>query len=210
MSFRLGRRTWLVTLLAIVLISLTALPAAATYPGTNGQIAFTRYDATGSHVFIANPDGGNPKQLPADDADIAVWSPGGSQILLTICCPSGPPRPAIINADGTGFNLLSVPGLPADGAVSCRAWSPDASQLLCQFMGDTDHSLDGIDSRSFAFTPRWSPDGSKIIFSLFTTTGPGTGDEGISTANADGSGLSQVTSGGGYDFADWGTHPPTG
>ena len=67
-----------------------------------------------------------------------------------------------------------------------------------------------IGSRSFAFTPCWSPDGSKIIFSLTTTTGPGTGDEGISTANADGSGLSQVTSGGGYDFADWGTHPAAG
>ena len=92
MRFRLGRRTWLVTLLAIALISLTALRAAAKYPGTNGQIAFTHYDDTGSHVFIANPDGGNPKQLPADDADLAVWSPGGSQILLTICCPSGPPR----------------------------------------------------------------------------------------------------------------------
>jgi Tol biopolymer transport system component len=339
MRVRLGRRTWLVTLLAVVLASLTALPATAKYAGTNGQIAFTHYDDIGSHVFIANPDGGNPTQLPADDADGAVWSPDGSQILLTICCPGVPPRPAIVNADGTGFHLLSVPGLPADGAVACRAWSPDASQLLCQFMGDTDHSRDGIytiaasdgavlkrltvnpypptgnfgggdipgdyspdgsqfvfmrakpgagpvpnrnqsgalfvenadgtglhqitpyglanshdnateswspdgeeilfagvhgpfagaglyvvhtdgtglraiplqlGSRSFAFTPRWSPDGSKIIFSLFTTTGPGTGDEGIATANADGSGLSQVTSGGGYDFADWGTHPLTG
>jgi Tol biopolymer transport system component len=342
MRFRLGRRTWLVTLLAMVLVSLTALPAAAKYPGTNGQIAFTHYDDTGSHVFVANPDGGNPNQLPADDADGAVWSPGGSQILLTICCPSGPPRPAIINADGTGFKLLSVSGLPADGDVVCRAWSPDASQLLCLYTRDaTDHSLDGIytirvsdgavlkrltvnpypptgsfgggdipgdyspdgrqfvflrakpgagpvpdrnqsgalfvensdgtglhqitpyglanshdvpaeswspdgkqilfagvhgpfasaaaglyvvhtdgtglraiplkiDSRSFAVSPRWSPDGSKIIFSLFTTTGPGTGEEGIATANADGSGLSRVTSGGGYDYADWGTHPPTG
>jgi WD40 repeat protein len=342
MRFRFGQRTWLVTLLAIVLVSLTALPAAAKYPGTNGQIAFTRYDDTGAHVFTANPDGGNPKQLPADDADLAVWSPGGSQILITICCPSGPPRPAIINADGTGFNLLSISGLPADGDVVCRAWSPDASQLLCLYTRDTDdHSLDGIytirvsdgavlkrltvnpypptgsfgggdipgdyspdgrqfvflrakpgagpmpdrnqsgalfventdgtglrqitpygladshnvpseswspdgkqilfgsvhgsfggaaaglyvvntdgtglraiplkiDSRSYPFNPRWSPDGSKIIFSLFTATGPGTGDEGIATANADGSGLSQVTSGGGYDVADWGTHPPTG
>jgi hypothetical protein len=331
-----GRRV--AVLAVIVAVSVLAIggTAQAKYLGTNGQIAFSHYDATGSHVFIANPDGGNPKQLPVDDADIAVWSPGGSQILLTICCASGPPRPAIINTDGTGFNFLSVPGLPADGAVICRAWSPDASQLLCQFMGDTDHSLDGIytirasggavlkrltvnpypptgnfgggdipgdyspdgrqfvfmrakpgagpvpdrnqsgalfventdgtglhqitpyglanshdnateswspdgseilfagvhgpfagaglyvvrtdgtdlraiplkiDSRSFAFTPRWSPDGSKIIFSLFTTKAPGTGDEGISTANADGSGLSQVTSGGGYDFADWGTHP---
>jgi Tol biopolymer transport system component len=249
---------------------------------------------------------------------------------------SGPPRPAIINADGTGFNLLSVPDLPADAAVSCRAWSPDASKLLCQVQGDTDHSLDGIytirssdgavlkrltvnpypptgnfggadipgdfspdgsqfvfmrakpgsgpvpdrnqsgaifientdgsglrqitpyglanshdyateswspdgskilfagihegfnggslyvvntDGRglrtipldtggtfALAFSPSWSPDGSKIIFSLFTRKGPGTGEEGIFTANADGTSVAQVANSGGSDSADWGTH----
>jgi Tol biopolymer transport system component len=313
--------------------------AAAKYPGTNGLIAFTRADETGTHVFVADPDGTHPRQLPPDDADGAVWSPGGDRIVVTICCPSGPPHPATINADGTGFKLLSVPDLPADGAVICRAWSPDASRLLCQFQRDTDHSLDGIyvlhafdgavlrrltvnpypptgnfgggdipgdyspDGTQFvfmrakpgagpipdrnqsgalfienadgtglrqitpyglanshdngmarwspdgsnilfagiharfnggtlytvrtngtglravplstggtnatAFTPGWSPDGAKIIFSLFTATGPGTGQEGIYTANADGSHLSQVTPNEAafFDFADWGTHP---
>ena len=330
------RRAAVLAVIAAVSVLAVSGTAQAKHLGTNGQIAFSHYDDAGSHVFIANPDGGNSRQLPADDADIAAWSPGGSQILLTICCPSAPPHPAIINADGTGFSLLSISGLPADGDVVCRAWSPDASQLLCQFMGDTDHSLDGIytirasdgavlkrltvnpypptgnfgggdipgdyspdgsqfvfmrakpgagpvpdrnqrgalfventdgtglhqitpyglanshdnateswspdgseilfagvhgpfagaglyvvhtdgmglrtiplkiDSRSFAFAPRWSPDGSKMIFSIVTTKGPGTGDEGIATANADGSGLLQVTSGGSYDMADWGTHP---
>jgi len=341
MRFLHSGRVCLVTLIAVVLAALAALPAAAKYPGANGVVAFTTFDpVTGdAHVVIANPDGSQEKQLPPDAASQPVWSPNGSQILLAICCPSGPPRPAIINADGTGFNLLSVPDFPADGAVVCRAWSPDASQLLCQFMGDTDHSLDGIytirvsdgevlkrvtvnpypptgdfgggdipgdyspdgnqfvfmrakpgagpvpdrnqsgalfvensdgtglhqitpyglanshdngvarwspdgsqilfasapgafgrnkaslfvihtdgtglrqiplqtgGSFSFAFSPGWSPDGSRIIFSLFTATGPGTGVEGIYTANADGTDVSPVDTAGNEDSADWGTHP---
>src|SRR5215469_15161523 len=131
------RRAAVLAVIAAVSVLAVSGTAQAKYLGTNGQIAFSHYDDTGSHVFIANPDGGNPKQLPADDADIAVWSPGGSQLLLTICCPVAPPRPATINADGTGFNLLSVSDLPADGAVICRAWSPDASQLLCLYTRDT-------------------------------------------------------------------------
>jgi Tol biopolymer transport system component len=130
---------------AVGSVAIFAMPAAAKYPGTNGQVAFTRFDQSGdSHVFVANPDGSGAKQLPPDSAGLSFWSPNGGQILLAICCPSGPPRPAIINADGTGFTLLTVPNLPADGAVICRAWSPDAVALLCQFQGDTDHSLDGI------------------------------------------------------------------
>jgi hypothetical protein len=143
MGTRLSWKT--VAGLTIVVAAIFVAPAAAKYAGANGQIAFTRFDPTGdSHVLIANPDGTKEKQLSPDAAGLPVWSPDGSQILLAICCPTGPPRPAIINADGTGFNLLSVPDFPADGAVVCNAWSPDAIQLLCQFMGDTVHLLDGI------------------------------------------------------------------
>ena len=322
---------------------LFAVPAGAAPLRVNGQIAYTLFDQDGvPHVFVANPDGENANELPVDGASPSVWSPGGGQILLTVCCPSGAPKPAIINADGTGFNLLNVSGLPADGVLVCRAWSPDASQLLCQFGGTgPDHSLDGIytirvsdgavlkrltvnpypptgnfgggdipgdyspdgsqfvfmrakpgagpapdrnqtgalfvenidgtglhqitpyglanshdhateswspdgneilfatdhpnstggqldvvhpdgtglrpiplhvgGEYSFAFAPGWSPDGTMITFALFTGTGrTGKGaDEGIYTANADGSDLTQLTSGGGYDLPDWGEHALT-
>jgi Tol biopolymer transport system component len=328
-----------VVALAAAMLGVTAVTgsAQAKYPGLNGQVAFTSFDQSGdSHVVVANPDGTNQAQLPPDAAGLPVWSPDGSRLLVAICCPSGPPRPAIINADGTGFVLLDVLDLPADGAVVCRAWSPDASQLLCQFQGDADHSLDGIytirasdgavlqrltvnpypptgnfgggdipsdyspdgsqfvfmrakpgagpvpdrqqsgalfventdgtglhqltpyglanshddaaeswspdgkeilfagiherfnggslyvvhtdgtglraialqtgGTYSLAFAPGWSPDGSKIVFSLFKRTAPGTGDEGIYTANADGSDVTALATGGFYDNADWGTH----
>lgn len=341
MTVRRLRLTLIVVCAGLMLFGMGALlvpRAAAKYSGANGQIAFTRFDDTGAHVLVADSDGTDARQLPPDDADLATWSPNGSRIALTICCPSGPPRPATINPDGTGFKALSVSDLPPDAAVVCRAWSPDGTRLLCQVQGDADHSLDGIyalrasdgavlqrltvnpypptgdfgggdipgdyspdgtrfvfmrakpgagpvadrsqsgalfiensdgtglhqitpyglanshdngsarwspDGRqilfagiherfnggtlytvrpdgtglraiplstggthAIAFTPGWSPDGSQIIFSLFTATGPGTGQEGIYTADLDGTHLSRVTANDGfYDSADWGTQP---
>jgi Tol biopolymer transport system component len=61
---------------------------------------------------------------------------------------------------------------------------------------------------SRAFSPGWSPGGTKIVFALFTRTSPGTGQEGIYTANADGTDVQQVTNAPIFDeHPDWGTHP---
>lgn len=56
------------------------------------------------------------------------------------------------------------------------------------------------------YSPGWSPDGTKIVF---TGSEPDGDQENIYTVNADGTGLLQVTDGGADDFADWGTHPTT-
>jgi hypothetical protein len=60
------------------------------------------------------------------------------------------------------------------------------------------------------FDPTWSPDGRKLAFSLFDAA---TGERDIYTANADGTGLFQVTHGDsallfeGDEAPSWGTHP---
>jgi hypothetical protein len=48
-----------------------------------------------------------------------------------------------------------------------------------------------VSSFSFAFQPSWSPDGTKFVFALFAQRRPGTGQEGIYTADADGSASSR-------------------
>jgi Tol biopolymer transport system component len=58
---------------------------------------------------------------------------------------------------------------------------------------------------SVAFAPGWSPDGTRIIFSLVLRN---VGQEDIYTANADGTDLAQVTDTPEVEnFADWGPHP---
>ena len=57
--------------------------------------------------------------------------------------------------------------------------------------------------------PRWSPDGKKIIFSIWTQTATGDGEvENVYTVNTDGTDLTQITDGGAaVGTSDWGTHP---
>jgi len=65
------------------------------------------------------------------------------------------------------------------------------------------------------FAPGWSPDETRIVFSLASVSNGKAPQAGFSvtniyTANADGSGLFQVThvsSGLAVTAADWGTHP---
>jgi Tol biopolymer transport system component len=138
----------LVALALAALATATASPAGAEAPGPNGQIAFGRPDlATGeSRVFIANPDGTHEHQLVLPvPGDGPVWSPDGGKLLVAVFRPEGSVRPATVRADGSGFTVLDVPQLPQDMDMGCRAWSPDATRLLCQairFGGDP--SLDGI------------------------------------------------------------------
>jgi Tol biopolymer transport system component len=52
--------------------------------------------------------------------------------------------------------------------------------------------------------PGWSPDATKIVFTLATNDGKRSD---IAIVNADGSALLQITHTGDADEADWGTHP---
>ena len=85
----------------------------------------------------------------------------------------------VVHADGSGLHEIHVEGQPA-----CGRPISDPSSRSC-------------------FNPRWSPDGTKIVFSIFSDA---TG-ENVYTVNADGTGLTQVTHGGDDEAPDWGTHP---
>jgi hypothetical protein len=84
----------------------------------------------------------------------------------------------VVHADGSGLHELHVQGLACGGSTS------DPNGYGCH----------GI---------RWSPDGRKLIFAANSSAG----GRNIYTANADGTGLVQVTHDGGDDDPGWGTHP---
>jgi hypothetical protein len=125
-----------------------------------------------------------------------VFSPDGRQFVFMRAKPGAGPVPDrnqsgalfVEVADGTGLHQITPYGLANSHDNATENWSPNGNEILFAgvhgpFAGAGLYVVhtDGtglraiplqIGSRSFAFTPRWSPDGSKIIFSLFTTTAP--------------------------------------
>lgn len=84
----------------------------------------------------------------------------------------------VVNATGSGLHEIRIKGLDCGAAVS------DADGFGCH-------------------EPHWSPDGTKIIFAA-NSAATGTN---IYIAQADGTGLTQITHDGGDDDPAWGAHP---
>ncbi|MFF1818533.1 TolB family protein [Kribbella sp. NPDC058245] len=216
----------LVSLPVVTLVALVPIGASAWAggPPSSGQIVFSRYDpASGEpHIVIADPSGRHERGLALPlPSDNPIWSPDGSRILVFAFPPDGPPRPATVRPDGSGFRLLKVPALPQDADVRCTAWSR-RGKLLCQVGraagGDpalngiyTIRASDGGEVRRLTTNPYppsgdfgggdipgdFSPDGSRFVFMRAKPGPEPTPDIGQSgalfVANSDGTGLRQIT-----------------
>jgi Tol biopolymer transport system component len=216
MSRRVGRRCstrWLGIALMLLGSPLVGLlvgtgGAVAEYPGPKGQIAFGRLDRAidGHHVFTADPDGSDERQLLRGDAESPFWSPDASRILVTVFRADAAARPATLNPNGSALMLLDN---PAAMDIGCSAWSPDGTRLLCHGSSEEHPELNGLytlrasdggglvrltdnpfDQADIAGD--YSPDGARIAF---TRQRPGrTVPKGaVFVANADGTGLRQIT-----------------
>jgi Tol biopolymer transport system component len=183
------------------------------------------------------PSGGGPLTRittnPGGDDLPFDYSPDGQQIVFSRINATLPKNANValfvVNTDGSGLRQLTPWGFPDqdDGG----SWSPDGKWILfdCNPADTNRNSATGslcvvhpdgsglnqiplaVSGYRRAHDPSWSPDGTKIVFNLFTHTSPGTGQEGIYTANADGSDVRLVTSSPTSDnFPDWGTHPLAG
>ncbi len=162
-------------------------------------------DGGGLMRVTANPYGGH--DIPGD------YSPDGSRIVF------GRENPNVhqfalfvVNADGGDLHRVSA----WQSDFGSASWSPDGQWIL------TDNAKSGLyvvhpdgtgrhpinlqtgPGSYFAREPGWSPDGKRLVFTLYLSS---TNQQNIYTARADGTDLRQVTNtGGGLDFADWGTH----
>ena len=182
-----------------------------TDPSRNGIYTIRASDGGGLSRITSNPGGGD---IPGD------FSPDGKQILFGRDDPTRPTHASVAlfvaNLDGSGLHRLIPWGLAS--YCFCGRWSPDGMTIMFADKGSiyVVHP-DGTglakiplatDGLSRAFDPAWSPDGSKIVFGLYTRTEPGSGHEGIYTANADGTDLQQITDSATFDMTpDWGPHP---
>jgi Tol biopolymer transport system component len=154
------------------------------YSPDGRRIVFLRSDANmnSAGVFVVKTNDGQLRQiLPASMIiNIGVdWSPQGNEIIFSRhVTPDVLGSIWVVHANGTGLHEIHI------GGLDCGASFSDPSGVGC-------HGA------------RWSPDGTKIIFAAVS---PATGTRNIYTANADGTGLTQVTFDGNDDDPAWGTH----
>jgi Tol biopolymer transport system component len=124
-----GARSALVTAGGVVALAVAAPLSGATFPGTNGLLAYDTKVGKHYQVFTIKADGSGARQLthfPDSDAVWAAWSPSAKQIAFERDVYTGVvvKRGAIyvMNADGSGLRSLTPTGL--NGGPS---WSPKGS-----------------------------------------------------------------------------------
>jgi TolB protein len=186
-------------------------PAAATFAGRNGRIAYSvgallpNEEPAHSQVFTINPDGSGRRQLTHVAADqtagAPAWSPDGTRIAY-VSDVRGDLELWVMGADGSGQHpLLRDPGF----AHYWPSWSPDGRRIVfsrCDltlgFLAfcDIDRvDADGSQRRTLVGgrwiheRPRYSPDGRTLAFS----SNKDGFESAIWTARADGGGLRRLT-----------------
>jgi Tol biopolymer transport system component len=163
---------------------LTALPAQATFPGKNGEIAFDRAQgSTQDSLYTVEPDGSGIAPLPVDGQSFSFfpsWSPDGTEIAFT--GNAGAPHSDIYveNADGSGQKRLT----DDPGSDQYPSWSPNGTKIA--FVSNRDgyfriYVMNADGSGQVRLTanptltadsqPAWSPDGTKIAFVRGVVTG---------------------------------------
>ncbi|MBS1728736.1 MAG: PD40 domain-containing protein [Armatimonadetes bacterium] len=177
--------------------------------GTAAKIVYTRYDGTGEDIFTMNPDGTDRFRLTyTGSCERPAWSHDGSKVVY-VDTGTSPTRIAIINSDGTNNHYFDLgtafgfyPSVSPNGAKiafdsdfanpggsidDIYVMNVDGSNVLrLTTTGDNDH-------------PRWSPDGTKILFISSRD-----GSEDLYVMNADGTNQTSLgTTAGNEFYAQW-------
>ena len=200
-------------LLAAAIAAIVAVAAAANPRGSNGRVAFARFDpARGDDfVYTANPDGSQEQQLLSTGAEGPRWSPDGSRIVVGPHDADGNGRidvsARIVNPENGSYRDVPNPNpelffLPCTGP-----WSPDGKRLTCEAFGNDDQSVNGIytlrssdggglervttaDPDGEDCAGDYSPNGKHLVFNRANYA---TGAFALFTLKLDGHGLRQIT-----------------
>jgi Tol biopolymer transport system component len=193
--------------------ALSALPAGAKVAGSNGRIAFSRFDSSvGDTVtYVVSPDGHKLRLFfPGRQTGLPRWSPDGSRLALLTGlnnpCPPCAASTIILNPDTGGDRVLSPPD--PNLSTNCSIWSPDARRFACE-VENLDGTRNGIytirtsDGRGLTQITSspggndvpidYSPDGKQIVFGRDGEEHSCTAKSALYVVNVDGSGLRPIT-----------------
>lgn len=189
---------------ALTLISLLPLSrAAATVPGTNGQIAFQADTGSGNQIYTVSPNGHNLRQITHVNGDAVRpdWSPDGRHIVFAISTDDSQSI-AMMNADGSNvIAIITAPNSSFEG-VGDPSFTTDGTRIVFEaFDGSEDGiwsvNLDGSDAHHITSgpccgvdDPNVSPNGQTISFIGYNGLDFG---EALFTVGSDGTNLFQLT-----------------
>ncbi len=182
----------LAALLAATLLAFVAgtKPAGATYPGTNGDIAFYN----DGDVWSMNPDGTGRIKLTTNynAEDNPTFSPDGSRIAYEFLRGIW-----LMNANGSGKRALTD-GMETDEDPT---FSPDGTRIAFSRNDDIWRiNADGSGPKNLTQTasfsehdPAYSPDGRLAYTRVGCAGGAGAGATCVYSMNADGSSQTNLT-----------------
>jgi TolB protein len=222
MKFLFTGRIRFVALLTVALAAVAAVSAAAAPRGTNGQIAFARFnpDLGDTQVYVVNPEGTGQRlvQGPTDIGESPHWFHDGAHIATGGSPLFGGGSRTINPDDGTFRDVDGqYPGL----FNPCGTPSPDGTLLLCETFSEdgsqngihTIRSSDGGGLTQITSNPGgddipggWSPNGKRIVFDRIAPNGD---SEGLFIINTNGTGLKQITPAA-FDLSSFGSWSPEG
>ena len=117
-----------ISMLATLVVPMLAGTASATFPGTNGVIAFARERHGNGHIFTINADGTGEQQLTfgASSDSQPAWSPNGTRLAFVRCCLHGVHQIYVMD--------VAHGGAPVNVSTSSRnqtapAWGPNGTRL---------------------------------------------------------------------------------
>lgn len=160
--------------------------------GTTIVYAAYNDNAQGDALYLIKADGSGKRKIAVNALGRQgnhVWAPNGQQVIYV-----GDDRTLFLaQADGSGSTRL--PNSP--GQVGDVDWSPDGTQLAIERLGEIWLLMpDGLLQRRITGAiqigerfsqPRWSPDGTRLLFQAATTNRTD-----VYLANADGSGVTRA------------------
>jgi Tol biopolymer transport system component len=213
------RASPIVVVAALLIVGLVGASqsAGAKVAGTNGRIAFSRYDPeTDDNIaYTANPDGSDEQQLlPGFRSSTPRWSPDSSEVAVVSglgipCPPTCTGNTVIVDPDTGDYRVLLPQGYP-DVSTFCSIWSPDATHFACEGGNDDDHARNGVytirssdgggltrltDAHGGRDIPiDYSPDGTQIAFGRFDMPDrPASANSAIFVVGVDGTGVKRIT-----------------
>ena len=171
-----------ISAILLLLPSLSVIPInqsawAGTFPGPNGQIAFSSNRDGNFEIYTMSEDGSDETRLTEEDEDDfdPSWSPDGDKIAF-VSFRDGPNNMEIYVMDADGSDETRLTETDSGDLDREPSWSPDGEKIVFASNRDGNYEIytmdadDGgdvtrlTDNDDFDREPSWSPDGEKIAF----------------------------------------------